>query len=146
MKPQLNESSTFKHKVDVARKYSPRSIVDAVEGVHSHRPRAPSIGTLYPVEKLKPGRAGHLSQSAQLIANIAGGGPHNTSVTGYLPYFTPPVLDVAAIGSDQKNDHATRDAADRCTNPGARRPAGRANECANTGTQTGPEEHIALEI
>jgi hypothetical protein len=70
-----------------------------------------------------------MPQTADIIANIASrGSPPGWALTGNLPQLAAPVSNVAALGSNQRGNHATGNAAYCCTDASAR-------ECTNTGTE-----------
>jgi hypothetical protein len=60
-------------------------------------------------------------------------------MTGNLPKLTAPVLNEAAVGSDQKNDHASRGASNR-------RAHRAAPERTNARPNQRPSEYIALKL
>src|SRR5262245_20200907 len=99
------------------------------------------IGDLQP-----RGRAGDLAEPAELIANVAGIGAPNGSLTGSLPKFAPPVLEITAIGPDQKNDHASGGTSNRRAHHRTPWTARRANQSADAGAKPGAKQHIALKI
>ena len=67
-------------------------------------------------------------------------------MAGHLPEFAPPVLDVASIRSDEKNDHTAGNPSNRGAHRRSPWAGRRPNEGTDTRAKPSPKQYVALKV